>query len=91
VSLCIRQNWHCDARFWGYRDCTGLGMRNAVVYKPDSDPADQFVRRKAIDECAARFSLQEQRLQGQRYHKHDDRSIKHADDDHGRRGAAALG
>jgi hypothetical protein len=32
-------------------------MRYAVMYKSDSEPLDQFVRRKSgINECAARFS-----------------------------------
>jgi hypothetical protein len=31
-------------------------MRYAAVYKPDSDPLDQFIRRKGgINACAARF------------------------------------
>jgi hypothetical protein len=32
-------------------------MRYAVAYKPDSEPLDQFIRRKGgINACAARFS-----------------------------------
>jgi hypothetical protein len=32
-------------------------MRYAAVYKPDSEPLDQFIRRKGgINACAARFS-----------------------------------
>ena len=32
-------------------------MRYAVAYKPNSEPLDQFIRRKGgINECAARFS-----------------------------------
>jgi hypothetical protein len=32
-------------------------MRYAVTYKPDSEPLDQFIRRKGgINGCAARFS-----------------------------------
>jgi hypothetical protein len=32
-------------------------MRYAAAYKPDSEPLDQFVRRKGgINECAVRFS-----------------------------------
>jgi hypothetical protein len=32
-------------------------MRYAAAYKPDSEPLDQFVRRKGgINACAARFS-----------------------------------
>jgi hypothetical protein len=32
-------------------------MRYAAVYKPDSEPLDQFIKRKGgINECAARFS-----------------------------------
>jgi hypothetical protein len=32
-------------------------MRYAAVYKPDSDPLDQFIKRKGgINACAARFS-----------------------------------
>jgi hypothetical protein len=32
-------------------------LRYAVAYKPDSEPLDQFIRRKGgINECAARFT-----------------------------------
>jgi hypothetical protein len=32
-------------------------MRYAAVYKPGSDPLDQFIKRKGgINECAARFT-----------------------------------
>jgi hypothetical protein len=32
-------------------------MRFAAAHKPDSEPLDQFIRRKGgINECAARFS-----------------------------------
>jgi hypothetical protein len=32
-------------------------MRYAAAYKPDSEPLDQFVRRKSgINACAARFT-----------------------------------
>ena len=32
-------------------------MRYAAVYKPDSEPLNQFVKRKGgVDECAARFT-----------------------------------
>jgi hypothetical protein len=32
-------------------------MRYAAVYKPDSDPLDQFIKRKGgINACAARFT-----------------------------------
>jgi hypothetical protein len=32
-------------------------MRYAAAYKPVSEPLDQFVRRKGINACAARFSM----------------------------------
>ena len=42
-------------------------MRYAAVYKPDSEPLDQFVKRKGgINECAARFT----RRLGQRASSH---------------------
>ncbi len=44
-------------------------MRYAAAYKPDSEPLDQFIRRKGgINECAARFS----RCLGRGMRSHDD-------------------
>jgi hypothetical protein len=38
-------------------------MRYAAIYKPDSEPLDQFIRRKGgINTCAARFSHRVARL-----------------------------
>jgi hypothetical protein len=42
-------------------------MRYAVAYKPDSEPLDQFVRRKGgINACAARFTRWMGRLEPRR-------------------------
>jgi hypothetical protein len=43
-------------------------MRYAAVYKPDSEPLDQFIRRKGgINACAARFARCMGRLKPTRY------------------------
>ena len=40
-------------------------MRYAAVYKSESEPLGQFIRRKGgINECAARYSLRLERLVG---------------------------
>jgi len=40
----------------GTRGEWSRAMRYAAVYKPDSEPLDQFIRRKGgINACAARF------------------------------------
>jgi hypothetical protein len=54
IILCTADSAKADKRT---RSKWSRVLRYAAVYKPDSEPLDQFIRRKGgINECAARFS-----------------------------------
>jgi hypothetical protein len=54
VIRCTADPANVDKRTWSKWSRV---MRYAALYKPDSEPLDQFIRRKGgINECAARFT-----------------------------------